>query len=58
MSVYKNIEDDEIDISFMDKEVSVYTGYDYAGSIYGILTFEQIKAIYDKIEACNESDTS
>ncbi len=53
MSVYKHIEDDDIDIDCSSKEVSVYTGYDYAGSIYGVLTFKQIKAIYDEIEACS-----
>ncbi len=56
MSVYKHIEDDDIDIDCSNKEVSVYTGYDYAGSIYGVLTFKQIKAISDEIETCNDSD--
>jgi hypothetical protein len=51
MSEWNNIEDDDIDVELEDKEVNIYAGYNDFGSIYAVLTFEQIDKIYKEIHA-------
>ena len=45
MSLWYNIDDDDIEVDTEKKEVNVYVTSDDQGSIYAILTFEQIAAI-------------
>ena len=49
MSVWLYIDPDNIDIDAKECEVSLLVTYDDWGSIYGILTFDQIKDIYKQI---------
>ncbi len=57
MSVYNETVEDDIDISFSDKEVTIYAGYDEAGSMYIYLSFDQIKEIYEKTISGRKEDS-
>ncbi len=49
VSDWRAVEKDDIAIDHKEKEVNIYSGYDDNGSVYIVLTFEQIKEIAEKI---------
>ena len=50
MSKWHQAEDDEIEIDHGTKTVDIFVCSDNEGSIYTILTFDQIKELASKIE--------
>jgi hypothetical protein len=50
MSTWYEVEDDEIDIDYQDKEVSFFVCNDDAGRVYLSLSFDQLKKIASKLD--------
>lgn len=54
MSEYYNTAPKDINIDKEDKEVDIYVKHDECGSIYAILTFDQINKLHEEINAKEE----
>ena len=50
MSIWHSVKSEEIDIDNDEQEISFFVWNNHNGNIYAVLTFEQIKKIYDKIK--------
>lgn len=55
MSEWNNIDDSDVEVNFKTNEVEIYAGANDFGSIYAVLTFKQIKEIYERIKDAEKS---